>query len=261
MVPFEFLKVQVWLKEAGHIALRYYQNQLARRQKDDDTPVTEADHAVEKFLIGKVQQAYPMHAIISEESGGTWQNNEFVWAIDPIDGTRIFIDGLPAWCISMGLLRQGQPYRGVVYLPVVNEIYYTNDDGVAFWNDRPLKGMLRSDWNRDSFICVPSEVHNYFNIDFWRLRAFGSAAAHQMYVARGAALAAFQHHLSLWDIAGANAILKQIEGVAVYLDGTPVSMPEVLEQGKCRGPVLMGHPSVIEKLLPKIIARPVSHPK
>jgi fructose-1,6-bisphosphatase/inositol monophosphatase family enzyme len=256
--PFEFRKIQAWIREAGEIALGYYQTQLTRVRKDDYSPVTEADHAVEEFLISKVRQTYAAqdHIIIAEESGGDWQNGEFVWAIDPIDGTRVFVDGLPLWCISIGLLRNGEAYRGMVYLPVINEMYYTNDEGIAFWNDRPLKGMLRTEWDRDSFIGVPSEAHHYFDIDFCRLRAFGSAVTHQAYVARGVAVAALQRQLSLWDIAGANAILTSVGGVAIYLDGRPVSMLDVLRQGKCTGPVLIGHPQVVEKLLPKIKVRP-----
>jgi fructose-1,6-bisphosphatase/inositol monophosphatase family enzyme len=250
--PFEFLKVQGWIRAAGDIALRYYQTQLNRRQKDDLSPVTEADHAVEKFLIAKIQHHYPGHAIISEESGSIGPPGEFIWVIDPIDGTRVFIDGLPLWCISVGLLRQGEAYRGIVYLPVLNEIYYTDDEGVVFWNERPLKGLMQADWTPDSFMGVPSEIHTYFDIDFGRLRAFGSAVAHQVYVARGAAAAAFQRRLSLWDVAAAQAILLGAGGIAIYLDGRPVLMPEVLQLGRCRGPVLVGHPQLVEKLLPRI---------
>ena len=255
--PFKFSKIEPWIREAGDIALRYYQTQLTRQRKDDDTPVTEADRAVEEFLIDKIQRTYATqnHTIISEETGGVWQNSEFVWAIDPIDGTRVFIDGLPLWCISIGLLRNGETYRGVVYLPTINEIYYTDDDGIACWNGRPLKKLSAVEWSRDSFICVPSEIHHYFDIEFWRLRAFGTAVTHQVYVARGVAIAALQRRLSLWDIAGAHAILTGVGGIATYLDGRPVSMPEVLSQGKCNGPVLIAHPDVIEKLLPKIKTR------
>jgi myo-inositol-1(or 4)-monophosphatase len=253
---FEYQSVRTWITEAGDIALRYYQTQLVRQKKDDFSPVTEADYAVEQFLLEKIRQTYPSHAIISEESGGDWQNKEFVWAIDPIDGTRVFIDGLPLWGISIGLLRNGEAYRGVIYLPALKEIYYTNDEGIPFWNGRPLRGMLRTNWDRDSFICTPSEAHNYFDVDFWRLRALGSAVAHQIYVARGAAVATFQTRLSLWDVAGAYAILTGVGGEAVYLDGSRLSMPDVLKQGKCSGPTLFGHPKILEKLLPKIKTRP-----
>jgi myo-inositol-1(or 4)-monophosphatase len=251
---FDVRLVETWVREAGDIALRYYQTQLSPMQKDDLSPVTEADHAVEKFLIDKIEAHYgPQgHVIIGEESGGDGQNSEFVWAIDPIDGTRIFINGLPLWCISVGLLRNGKAYRGVVYLPALNEIYYTNNEGVSFWNGHPINGLLRTDWDRDSFICLSAESHRYFDIDFLRLRALGAAVAHQAYVARGVAVAAFQRKLSLWDIAGAQAILTSVGGATVYLDGTALSMSDVLRDGKCNGPVLMGHPRVIEKLLPKI---------
>ena len=101
---------------AGSIALSYYQTQLTKKQKDDYSPVTEADEAVEQYIITQIQQSYPSfnYGIIAEESGGNWQGKEFVWAIDPIDSTRVFINGLPLWCISVGLLRHGEAYRGVV---------------------------------------------------------------------------------------------------------------------------------------------------
>jgi fructose-1,6-bisphosphatase/inositol monophosphatase family enzyme len=254
---FDLQKVKAWVREAGDIALSYYQTQLSPERKDDHSPVTAADHAVEKFLINNIEQQYgPQgHTIIGEESGGSGQQGEFVWAIDPIDGTRIFINGLPLWCISVGLLRNGQPYRGVVYLPVLNEVYYTNNEGIPFWNERPLEGMLQTGWNRDSFICLAAESHRYFDIDFERLRALGAAVAHQVYVARGVAVAALQRQLSLWDIAGAQAILTKVGAETVYLDGATVAMPDVLQEAKVRGPVLIGHPRIIEKLLPRITLR------
>ncbi|MEW5958200.1 MAG: inositol monophosphatase [Chloroflexota bacterium] len=255
--PFNFDQIQAWTREAGAIALSYYQTQLIRQQKSDYSPVTKADEAVEKFLIRKIQQSYdPRHyGFIGEESGGDWQGKEFIWAIDPIDGTRVFIDGLPLWCISIGLLRNGEPYRGLVYLPVLDEIYYTNDEGIAFWNDRPLAGMLRTDWDRDSFISVPSGIHRYFDIDFWRLRALGAVATHHIYVARGAAVAALHRQAKVWDLAGAHAILTAVGGTAVYLDGKPISLSEILAEGVSQQAILAGHPAVLDRLLPRIKPR------
>lgn len=255
--PFNFAKIQVWVREAGEIALSYYQTQLSRKQKDDFSPVTEADQAVEQFLINKIQQAYDPrdYGFIAEESGGEWQGKEFIWAIDPIDGTRVFIDGLPLWCISVGLLRDGEAYRGIVYLPVVNEIYYTDDDGIPFWNNRPLAGMLRSDWDMDSFMSIPSGIHRHFKIDFWRLRALGAVATHHTYVARGASVAALHHKARVWDLAGAHAILTAVGGTAVYLDGKTISLSEIINISVSKQPILAGHPAILEKLLPKIMPR------
>ncbi len=257
-IPFEFARVKTWAVEAGKIALNYYQTQLTHKQKDDLSPVTEADQVVEQFLIKKIRQTYSPsnYSIIAEESGGDWQNKEFTWVIDPIDGTRIFINGLPLWCISIGLLQNGEVYRGVVYLPATNDIFYTNDEGFAFWNNRPLKGSLPPQWNRNSFMAVSSGVHQYFKIDFQRLRALGAIATHHVYVAGGAAIAALHRKTSIWDIAGAHAILTSVGGQAVYLDGSPLTFTEILntDNKSCKGPILVGHATIIEKLLPKIKA-------
>jgi len=261
-IPFEILRVKDWVVEAGNIALSYYQTQLTKKVKDDYSPVTIADESVEHFLINKIRQTYknsPNYGIIAEETGGDWQNKQYVWAIDPIDGTRVFINGLPLWCISVGLLKNGETYRGVIYLPVIGDIYYTDDDGTAFWNNRPLKGLICNKWDRDSFIGVSSGAHRYFDIDFKRLRALGAISTHHVYVASGIAVAALHRKASLWDLAGAHAILKAAGGEAVYLDGTPLTFSEILanEERTCKGPVLAGHPEVINKLLTKIVVKDI----
>ena len=254
--PFHFSKIQTWIREAGIIALSYYQTRLTRQQKDDHSPVTEADRAVENFLVGKIQETYDPrdYGFIAEETGGDWQGKEFVWAIDPIDGTRVFVDGLPLWCISVGLLRNGVAHRGIVYLPVLDEMYYTDDDGTAFWNNRPMAGMIRQEWDKDSFICVPSGIHRHYDIDFWRMRALGAVATHHSYLARGAAVAAFYRKAKVWDLAGAHAVLTAVGGAAVYLNGEPISFPNILAEGISDEPIVAGHPAILEKLLPRIKA-------
>jgi len=263
--PIQFSALRPFIREAGQLALSYYQTQIKRLQKDDLSPVTEADKAVEAFLIQKIEQLYPTtnYHIIGEESGGIHhQSKEFAWVIDPIDGTRVFIDGLPTWAICVGLLRWGEVYRGAVYLPVSDEMYYTDDEGQAFWSARqgqmvqPLANMMLDQWHTDSFMGVSSGVHRYFDIDFHRLRAFGAIATHHVYVARGAAVAAFHRQTALWDIAAAHAILTAVGGIAVYLDGQPISITNILNTGRARGPILAAHPLVIEQLLPRIKHRP-----
>ena len=255
--PFELAQVENWIREAGDIALRYYQTELIQERKEDSSPVTEADRAVEQFLIGKFESlcAELGHGLIAEESGGEWHGHEFVWTIDPIDGTRVFANGLPTWSITIGLLFNGEPYRGLVYLPTLNELYYTDDAGLAFWNGRPLAGKLRTDWDQDSFIAVSSTAHRQFDIDFRRVRALGAVATNYVYVARGAAVAALQRQVNVWDIAGAYAILAAVGGIAVSLAGRQLSFAEVLAEGENKGPVLIGHPRLVEQLLPKIKVR------
>lgn len=250
----KFLDIEPHIREAGKLALSYFQTQLTRQRKDDKSPVTEADKAVEAFLMAKIRETYPDddYEIVSEETANQSQGKEFTWVIDPIDGTRVFLDGLPSWCITVGLLRNGEAYRGIVYLPVVGEMYYTDNEGVAYWNGRPLAGMIETDWHRDSFIGVSSSVHRNFEIDFRRLRAFGSIASHHVYVARGVAVATLHRKVASWDIAGAEAILTAVGGVSTYLDGRPISMPKILADGVSEQPILAGHPKIVEKLLPKI---------
>ena len=85
--PFELTTVKSWAVQAGEIALKYYQTQLIKKQKDDHSPVTEADEAVEAFIIRQIQQTGTECDIIAEESGSSWQEKEFAWAIDPIEAS------------------------------------------------------------------------------------------------------------------------------------------------------------------------------
>ncbi len=252
--PVNIPQLLEWVREAGQIALEYYYRGVTRTYKADRSPVTQADIAVERYLTGRIRQTYPgpTYGLMAEESTQESSASEFLWVIDPIDGTRVFADGLPLWSVSIGLLHRGQPYRGVVYLPATDEMYFTDENGVPFWNRRPLRGLMRTAWDRDSFIAVPSTAHRCFRIDFHRLRALGSIAAHYMYVARGAAVAVLHRRFSLWDIAAAYTILAACGGCALHLNGEPVSLVQLAASHTANRPVLAGHPEVVSQLLGRV---------
>lgn len=212
---------------------------------------------MEQYLAQKIRAAHPRHGIIGEEFGGAEADREFIWVIDPIDGTRVFIAGLPTWAISIGLLRAGALYRGLVYLPVLDEWYFTNEEGIAYWGQRPLAGRLQTTWHRDSFICGPSDIPKYFQGNIPRLHSLGAVAAHQCFVARGAAAAVLAKRPRLWDLAAPQAILSAVQAVSLHLDGTPLDMAAVLRSRQVHAPLLSGHPVMIERLLSQIEPRPV----
>src|SRR5512138_127164 len=111
------------LKEAGQIALAR-RGLVSASIKADRSPVTEADHQVEDFLIARIGERYPEHQVLSEESGLHPSAARITWVIDPIDGTRSFASGLPIWGVSIGILAAGKPLAGGLYLPVTNEMYW-----------------------------------------------------------------------------------------------------------------------------------------
>jgi fructose-1,6-bisphosphatase/inositol monophosphatase family enzyme len=247
--------VRRWASEAGRLALQFYQTDLTAERKADNSPVTAADRRVEHYLVEQIRAVHPNHGIVGEELGGDGLDRKFVWVLDPIDGTRVFVAGLPTWSICLGLLRNQQPYRGLVYLPVVNEWYFTDETGTAYWGDRPLTGRLQTTWRRDSFLCGPADTHRLFSIDVRNVRGLGSVASHQCFVARGGAAAALAKQPCLWDLAGPQAILRAVDAVAVHLDGSNLDFNRLWSDRRTRSPVVIGHPDLIEYLIPRIHRR------
>jgi myo-inositol-1(or 4)-monophosphatase len=110
---------------AGGIAEAYFRSHFAVENKDASgfDPVTSADHAIEKLLTEAIQETYPEHGIVAEESGVHASDAEYCWYIDPIDGTRAFLMGSPLWGTLVGLTVAGQPKFGLLSQPILNELF------------------------------------------------------------------------------------------------------------------------------------------
>ena len=128
---------QETLIAAGELAAARFRAPLAIENKlghGGFDPVTEADRAVEGHLRERIQARYPEHGIVGEEFGEYTGRSAWSWIIDPIDGTRSFMTGLPAWGCLLGLLRDGEPAAGLMHQPVVQETF--GGDGERAWLDR-----------------------------------------------------------------------------------------------------------------------------
>jgi myo-inositol-1(or 4)-monophosphatase len=244
--------IKEWVRQAGEVALGYF-NRVEGTLKQDRTLVSDADLEIEDLLTARIRSTYPDHGLIGEE-GTAEIHGECVWAIDPLDGTRAFLGGLPVWGISVGLLWRGEPWLGVVHLPLVDEWYVsTSPTSGAFWNDRPIHCPAIESWDENSLLCIPADAHHRYAINFpGTIRAMGSAAAHLCYVARGNAMAVFLDRPGLWDVAAGAAILRAAGGTIAYLDGGRVPLEHLLDEGTSLRPLLAAHPSIIDQLRPYI---------
>ena len=108
--------------------------------------VTEVDHAAEGVIIETLLQAYPDHGILAEESGRAHgaKHSEFVWIIDPLDGTTNFIHGFPVYCVSIALAHRGVVQQAVVYDPSRNDLFYATKGRGAYLNDKRLRVSKRT---------------------------------------------------------------------------------------------------------------------
>ncbi len=232
-------------RQAGKIALRYFQK-VNPVFKQDKTFVTKVDLEIEHFLVHKIKAVYPSHNIIGEE--GIQNTNDSLsphtWAIDPIDGTTAFVQGLPGWGVSIGLLHQGHPVFGLFYMPLLNDLTYTTHQGQVYCDGRLLRHSVRQDWGERSFLAINATDHYYFQIKTLHTRALGSIGANLVYTARGTAAATFIPKAHLWDLVAGAAILIRAGGELRYLSGRLIDYLELLDGRLVPEPIIAAHPDL-----------------
>src|SRR5512136_80813 len=137
---------------AGRITLGYFNSGVRPDYKADDTPVTVADRAAEQFIRAEIANAYPGHGIIGEEFGENASGKPFRWIIDPIDGTKSFMRGVPFYSVLIALEIEGVSRVGAVGFPALNEVLSAADGLGCWWNDKRTHVSDVSDWKQAVFV-------------------------------------------------------------------------------------------------------------
>lgn len=212
---------------AGIIALGFFRTDLKTWTKNVSSPVSEADIAVDNFLTSALRAARPDYGWLSEETIDSPERmgRERVFIVDPIDGTRGFINGEDSWTISLAVVENGRPIAGVVYAPVRDEMYVAGKGLGSECNGRPLDASPVA--GRGRLIPAPAAVHHELanaGIDYEKGPLYPSLAYRLVQVAAGRLAACVARRGAQdWDIAGADLILT--EAGAVFEDvclGTPL---------------------------------------
>ncbi len=127
--------------DAGQLTLGYYQTGVRPDFKADESPVTVADRQAEELIRARIAQRYPHHALVGEEYGGKEQTvgKSHRWIIDPIDGTRSFVRGVPLYAVLIGLEIEGQSRVGVAHFPALGETIAAATGHGCWWNGRPAQ--------------------------------------------------------------------------------------------------------------------------
>jgi len=194
--------------------------------------VTEVDKHAEAVIIDTLLQAYPGHGILAEESGRSLgaQDSEFVWIIDPLDGTTNFIHGFPVYAVSIALAWRGVIQQAVVYDPNRNDLFYASRGHGAYLNDRRLRVSKRLRL-ADSLIGTGFPFRKGDNFKRYMkmfeeisqqcagLRRPGAASLDLCYVAAGYYDGFFETGLSPWDIAAASLIITEAGGLIGNFSG------------------------------------------
>ena len=204
--------------------------------------VTEVDVACEKTIIETLLTAYPGHGIWAEESGTEFgaQDSEFVWIIDPLDGTTNFIHGLPVYCVSIALAVKGKIEQAVVYDPTRNDLFTATKGRGAYMNDRRIRVSKRIHMEE----CLISTGFPYRagdNLPKYLsmlgdvmpkcagVRRPGAAALDLAYVAAGFTDGFFEANLQPWDVAAGSLLIQEAGGLVGNFSGEA----DFLETGEC----------------------------
>jgi len=230
-------------------------DRIVPTEKQHNDFVSEVDKAAEAAIIETLISAYPSHAVLAEESGSSknlTETSEFVWIIDPLDGTTNFLHGFPQYCVSIALQHNGVLTQAVIFDPTRNELFAATKGAGAFLNDKRIR-VTKRDKLADALIGTGFPFRSELEIDNYipmfkamsgkcqGLRRPGSAALDLAYVAAGRLDGFFEKGLKPWDIAAGALIVTEAGGIT----GTFAGESDYLHKGD----IISGSPKIFSQML------------
>jgi myo-inositol-1(or 4)-monophosphatase len=219
-------------RKAGSIITRasFDVDKLTIRSKQKNDFVSEVDEAAEDAIISTLREAYPKHGFLGEESGYRDRDAEYLWVIDPLDGTTNFLHGFPQYCVSIALLHKGVPAQAVVFDPNRNELFTATKGAGAYLNDRRIR-VSRLDKLDDALIGTGFPFREIPDLDQYMrmlgnvmkscagVRRPGAAALDLSWVACGRIDGFWEIGLSAWDMAAGALLIREAGGLVGDLEG------------------------------------------
>lgn len=249
------------LMQAGEMARKSFGKVSGTIKPDDPNQVlTETDLAISKLITEKINQNYPDHNIIDEETGAVDKKSEFTWVIDPIDGTSNFAVGVPMYGHMIGLLKDTHPIAGGIFLPEFKEFYYAEKGQGALCNDQHIqvsqeKNLLNSlisyslDGHRENPQQTITEVRLLAEIilNIRNLRISNSCYDFTL-VANGRYGGYLSQTSKIWDNVAAQVIIEEAGGIYTDFFGKPIDYTNALTKTKQTFHFCCGSPALHRQL-------------
>jgi len=233
MTKSPFLLAAIEAAQAAAVVIRrYYQQNLAITVKSDKSPVTAADVETEQVIRKLISERFPAHGFYGEETGSEGMDKEYVWLVDPIDGTKAFVREYPMFSTQIALMHKGELIVGVSSAPVYGELAYA-ERGVGAWlNDRSIKvsdidaieACAISGGNLKT-LALSSHWNQYGNLiaRASRIRGYGDFL-HYHLLAAGKLDVVIESDVNILDIAALSVIVEAAGGKFTQLDGKAVGL-------------------------------------
>ena len=252
-----WLKIQEiaigWAKEVGKIHLSYFRgtNLGIETKSNIYDVVTRADKEGEAFLLDAIQREFPGHGILGEESGAHIGTGDYLWVLDPLDGTNNYSQGLPVYTVSIGLQYKGEAVVGVVYAPYLDELYTAVKGTGAFLNGQSIhvshkstleESVLGTGFPYDKDVNPDNNAPNLVSIlpHLRGIRRMGSAAYDLACVAAGFLDGYWELALHPWDMCAGALIVEEAGGIVVpFREGRGIS-------------IIAGNATIVTKIQEKI---------
>ncbi|UCG35710.1 MAG: inositol monophosphatase [Candidatus Omnitrophota bacterium] len=219
-------------KEAGKFLFDNFGKISEIESKGDRNLATNLDIEAEKMIVARIKEKFPEHGIIAEETGKENVDRDYVWIIDPLDGTHNFIRNINIFGSSIGVIHKQEFIAGAVYMPVDDELYVGEKGNGAYKNDKKIsvsgvKDLKECSISFDSSIRYAPEVMLKVLGDLakevFNIRMFGSSARILTYVAEGKLDFAVEFHDRPWDFSGSVCIIEEAGGRFCDLKGGPLT--------------------------------------
>jgi fructose-1,6-bisphosphatase/inositol monophosphatase family enzyme len=222
--------------EGGRLALERFHQPQAVTVKGRGDLVTQVDLAIEAHIIRLLADEFPDHAILSEESnaGTTAADNGWTWVVDPLDGTRNYVSGIPIFCVNVAVCLDGDPVLAMTYDPVHGELFRAREGGGAWLGEQPVHASQNPSVQASviGFDMGYDDARAGHMLSLMRslwpgvqnLRLLGSAALGLAYAACGRFDLFTHNYLFPWDLAAGILLVREAGGVITDRDGGPVSM-------------------------------------
>jgi len=222
-------------KEAGRIQMLHFGHSHSVEYKGEIDLVTAVDKDCEKAIVQMIFDKFPNHDFLTEESPFQGKGSPWRWVIDPLDGTTNYFHGFPFFCVSIGLEVDGEVRLGVVYGPVLNEMFHAEKGKGAYLNGGRISVSRNDDLNR-SFLCTgfPYDVREHpdlylryfrqFLIKSIAIRRPGSAAMDLCYLAAGRFDGFWELKLHAWDVAAASLMVTEAGGKMTDFQDRPFNI-------------------------------------
>lgn len=229
--------IEMLARQSGEAILPFFRTNLAVQDKGQSAsggvfdPVTEADRAAESVIRRRIHDAFPTHGILGEEFDDERLDAEYVWVIDPIDGTRAFLCGLPVWGTLIGLMRKGSPVMGVMHQPYTGELFFGDGGqshvkgprGIRDLQVRPCSALAEAVlMTTDPRLFKGGEHPAYLAIEqSVRLARYGTDCYAYAMLAAGHVDLVIETGLKPYDIVALIPIIEGAGGIVTTWDGAP----------------------------------------